>query len=83
MNSLWKTSGAVWPLRLLFLDLFAARCDLKAALGRNGGYHHRFLHDLVIMLYEIKQGQRERDFDCWKERKKYYVHAAEALSPLL
>lgn len=77
LNPLWKTTGKVFPLRLLLLELFAAKCDLKAALARNGGYHHRFLHDLVIMLYEMKEGDLEGDPDFWKMRHKYYVSTPE------
>ena len=77
LNPLWKTTGKVSPLRLLLLELFAAKCDLKAALVRNGGFHHRFLHDLVIILYEMKEGDLEEDPDFWKRRHKYYVNTPE------
>lgn len=77
LNPLWKTTGKVSPLRLLLLELFAAKCDLKAALVRNGGFHHRFLHDLVIILYEMKEGELEEDPDFWKRRHKYYVSTPE------
>ena len=73
LNPLWKTTGKVSQLRLLLLELYAAKCDLKAALVRNGGFHHRFLHDLVIILYEMKEGDLEQDPDFWKRRHKYYV----------
>ena len=78
LNPLWKTTGKVSPLRLLLLELFAAKCDLKAALARNGGYHHRFLHDLVIILYEMKEGDLEEEPDFWKRRHKYYVTTPES-----
>ena len=77
LNPLWKTKGKLSPLRWLLLELFAAKCDLKAALARNGGYHHKFLHDLVIMLYEMKEGDLEEDPDFWKMRHKYYVSTPE------
>ena len=77
LNPLWKTTGKVSPLRLLLLELFAAKCDLKAALVRNGGFHHRFLHDLVIILYEMKEGDLEEEPDFWKRRHKYYVSTPE------
>ena len=77
LNPLWKTTGKVAPLRWLLLELFAAKCDLKAALGRNGGLHHRFLHDLVIILYEMKEGDLEEEPDFWKMRHKYYVSTPE------
>ena len=77
LNPLWKTTGKVSPLRLLLLELFAAKCDLKAALTRNGGFHHRFLHDLVIILYEMKEGDLEEEPDFWKMRHKYYVSTPE------
>ena len=77
LNPLWKTTGKVSPLRLLLLELFAANCDLKNSLVRNGGFHHRFLHDLVIILYEMKEGDLERDPDFWKRRQKYYVTTPE------
>lgn len=44
---------------------------------RNGGFHHRFLHDLVIILYEMKEGDLEQDPDFWKRRHKYYVTTPE------
>ena len=78
LNPLWKTTGKVSPLRLLLLELFAAKCDLKAALARNGGYHHRFLHDLVIILFEMKEGDLEEEPDFWKRRHKYYVTTPES-----
>ncbi len=77
LNPLWKTTGKVSQLRLLLLELFAAKCDLKAALVRNGGFHHRFLHDLVIILYEMKEGDLEEDPDFWKRRHKYYVNTPD------
>ena len=77
LNPLWKTTGKVSPLRLLLLELFAAKCDLKNSLVRNGGFHHRFLHDLVIILYEMKEGDLEQDPDFWKRRQKYYVTTPE------
>ena len=73
LNPLWKTTGKLSQLRLLLLELYAVKCDLKAALARNGGLHHRFLCDLVIILYEIKEGDLEQDPDFWKRRHKYYV----------
>ena len=77
LNPLWKTTGKVSQLRLLLLELYAAKCDLKTSLVRNGGYHHRFLHDLVIILYEMKEGDLEQDPDFWKRRRKYYVSTPE------
>lgn len=77
LNPLWKTTGKVSPLRLLLLELFAAKCDLKSSLVRNGGFHHRFLHDLVMILYEMKEGDLEEDPDFWKRRHKYYVTAPD------
>ena len=76
LNPLWKNTSKVSPLRLLLLELFAAKCNLKAALGRNGGFHHKFLHDLVIILYEMKEGDLEEP-DFWKMRHKYYVSTPE------
>ena len=73
LNPLWKTTGKVSQLRLLLLELYAVKCDLKSALVRNGGFHHRFLHDLVIILYEMKEGDLEQEPDFWKRRHKYYV----------
>ena len=77
LNPLWKTTAKVSQLRLLLLELYAVKCNLKAALVRNGGFHHRFLHDLVIILYEMKEGDLEQDPDFWKRRHKYYVSTPE------
>ena len=77
LNPLWKTTGKVSPLRLLLLELFAVKCDLKASLIRNGGFHHRFLHDLVMILYEMKEGDLDQDPDFWQRRHKYYVTTPE------
>ena len=39
LNPLWKTTAKVSQLRLLLLELYAVKCNLKAALVRNGGFH--------------------------------------------
>lgn len=77
LNPLWRNTGKISPLRLLLLELFAAKCDLKAALARNMGFHHRFLHDLLIILYEMKEGDLEEEPNLWKMRHKYYVSTPE------
>ena len=66
LNPLWKTTAKVSQLRLLLLELYAVKCDLKTSLVRNGGFHHRFLHDLVIILYDMKEGDLEEEPDFWK-----------------
>lgn len=62
----WKTTDKVSPLRVLLLELFAAKYDLKAALVRFGGVYYRFLYILVIILYEMKEGELEEKPDFWK-----------------
>ncbi len=75
INPLWKVTGAVWPLRRLFLQLFAVKCSLKTALANNQGYCQRFLHDLVIILYEMKRnGKNGGEVDFWKVRTMWYVN---------
>jgi len=75
ITPLWRNDGQVWPLRRLILHIFAANCNLKTALAQNSAYPQRFLHDLVIVLYERKmEGDKEEEADLWKERTKYYVH---------
>ena len=68
----WKTIGRILPLRLLLLQLFTTEYDLKAALVHNGGVHYQFLHNLVIILYEMKKGELEVESDSWK-----YVSSSE------
>ena len=77
LNPLWKTTAKVSQLRLLLLELYAVKCNLKAALVRNGGFHHRFLHDLVMILYEMKEDHLEQEPDFWRRRHKYYVSTPE------
>lgn len=78
INALWKTTGPVWPLRRLFLQLFAAKCSLKTALANNQGYCQRFLHDLVIILYEMKRDEKNgTEVDFWKARHMWHVNMAE------
>jgi len=75
VNALWKVTGAVWPLRRLFLQLFAVRCDLKTAFANNQGYCQRFLHDLTIILYEMKRdGKNDNGVDFWKARRMWHVN---------
>ena len=78
VNTLWNNQGDVWPLQRLILHLFAAKCDLKAALMKNSGYPQRFLHDLVIILYESKvKPETDVGDDFWAIRKNYHVHKSE------
>ena len=83
INNLWKTHGAVWNLRKLFLQLFAVKCNLKNALAGNQGYCQRFLHDLNILQFNIiqfelkKGGKRGGEVDIWKGRTKYHVYKEE------
>lgn len=78
INPLWEVTGPVSPLRSLFLQIFAAKCNLKKALASNQGYCQRFLHDLVVILYEMKmEGKKENKGDFWKARRMWHVNFAE------
>ena len=74
------TNGNIYPLWLLLLHQFAAGRHLKAALAKNGSYHRKFLHDLVLTLYEDPHNGDEDDgkgIISWKRRHRYYVHTAD------
>lgn len=75
-------------MRKLILNLFASECDLEAALKKNEDYPQRFLHEMVMLLYQQKteqarntENQKEmgkvkgRNF--WSERSRYHVNREE------
>lgn len=76
VNRLWKRDVSAMPLRNLFLQLFARKCNLESAIGQNPGYDTRFLQGLIVTMYQMRQlGVDEVDF--WKIRESYYVNDEE------
>ena len=74
INVLWETSGQVFGLRRLLIDMFATKCNLRKAIASNRSYHPRFLEALLQCLYDMKEKQtiyEKKDF--WRERQNYYV----------
>ena len=78
INALYRLDAQTWPLRKLFIKLFAVRCDLRSAMLQNSSYHQSFLNWLIIELYQMQEDDvRGKDVNVWKTREEYYVHGSD------
>ena len=77
LTKLWRTEAKAKPMRSLLLELYARKCDLKAAMAAPGGrWPMPFMKALVGEMYTVgkeKEEGKEERVRWWGRRREWYV----------